>query len=105
VHGHTAGGTNPSLVEAMSFGNAVLAYNVSYNRHTTDCHACYWSSSIELITLLNSIDDISLLRNSKAMARIAAQRYTWSLVAEQYWSLLGLSESTPLSKVKPQNGL
>lgn len=32
VHGHTVGGTNPSLVEALGAGNAVLAHDNSFNR-------------------------------------------------------------------------
>ncbi len=92
VHGHSAGGTNPSLVEAMSLGVAVLAYDVSYNRHTTEGAAAYWSNSVELTYLLNTIGETSLSRNAQAMAHIAALRYTWDHVAKQYWSVLGLSE-------------
>jgi glycosyltransferase involved in cell wall biosynthesis len=36
IHGHSAGGTNPSLVEAMYLGLPVIAFDVSYNRTTTD---------------------------------------------------------------------
>ena len=32
LHGHTVGGTNPSLVEAMAAGNAVIAHDNGYNR-------------------------------------------------------------------------
>ena len=32
VHGHTVGGTNPSLVEAMAAGNPVIAHDNVYNR-------------------------------------------------------------------------
>lgn len=98
VHGHSAGGTNPSLVEAMSLGVAVLAYDVSYNRHTTDGAAAYWSNSDDLIYLLNTIDEASLSRNARAMAQIAALRYTWTHVAEQYWSVLGLSEHSSIQR-------
>jgi glycosyltransferase involved in cell wall biosynthesis len=88
VHGHSAGGTNPSLVEAMSMGMAVLAYDVVYNRHTTDSAAVYWSDSESLARLLSTLNDESLLRNAQSMARLAAERYTWNYVAEQYRSLL-----------------
>lgn len=42
VHGHSAGGTNPSLVEAMFFGCPILAYDVVYNRETTQGQAYYF---------------------------------------------------------------
>ena len=32
VHGHTVGGTNPSLVEALGAGNPVIAHDNPYNR-------------------------------------------------------------------------
>ena len=34
LHGHTVGGTNPSLVEALWAGNAVVAHDNPYNRWT-----------------------------------------------------------------------
>ena len=39
LHGHSAGGTNPSLVEAMYLGLAIFAYDVSYNIETTEHQA------------------------------------------------------------------
>ena len=36
VHGHSAGGTNPSLVEAMNLGLPILAFDCVYNRATTE---------------------------------------------------------------------
>ena len=32
LHGHTVGGTNPSLVEALGAGNPVIAHDNPYNR-------------------------------------------------------------------------
>ena len=32
LHGHEYGGTNPTLIEALSFGNAVLALNTVFNK-------------------------------------------------------------------------
>ena len=38
IHGHTVGGTNPSLVEAMGAGNPVIAHDNPYNRWVAqDC--------------------------------------------------------------------
>ena len=36
IHGHSAGGTNPSLVEAMHFGKPVLAFDCNFNRYTME---------------------------------------------------------------------
>ena len=53
IHGHSAGGTNPSLVEAMFFGKPILAYDVIYNRETTENKAHYFKTSEELVELLH----------------------------------------------------
>jgi glycosyltransferase involved in cell wall biosynthesis len=55
VHGHSAGGTNPSLVEMMHFGIPVLAYNCIFNHHSTRGKARYFGTSEELIREVRSI--------------------------------------------------
>lgn len=79
VHGHSAGGTNPSLVEAMFFGCPVLAYDVVYNRETTHNKAYYYKDRSELETLLTNTE-----LNGKEMRTIAENHYTWKRIAEQY---------------------
>jgi glycosyltransferase involved in cell wall biosynthesis len=88
VHGHSAGGTNPSLVEAMYAGMAVLAYDVDYNRHTTGNQAMYWANVFALIECLQNASVEALRNNADAMARIAQQQYTWAGVAAQYEAVL-----------------
>lgn len=83
IHGHSAGGTNPSLVEAMFFGRPVLAYDVVYNRETTEGKACYFRSAEELAGLLETAQ----LKGGEAMKEIAQRRYTWKHVAGQYEEL------------------
>ena len=60
VHGHSAGGTNPSLVEAMSLGLPTLCYDINYNIVTTDSSALYFKSSDDLINLIKSTSDKQL---------------------------------------------
>ena len=54
VHGHSAGGTNPSLVEAMNFGLPILAFDCVYNRATTQDECLYWSTEEDIIDLVNN---------------------------------------------------
>ena len=82
IHGHSAGGTNPSLVEAMFFGRPIIAYDVIYNRETTNNQASYFSTGEELQQILNCTD----LRG-EAMKTYALEHYTWSHIAEQYENL------------------
>jgi glycosyltransferase involved in cell wall biosynthesis len=89
LHGHSAGGTNPSLVEAMSLGLPVFAFDVGYNRETTENSAAYFSSSVELAGMLASLDELTLKGMGEKLAHIAARRYRWELIAAQYSKLLG----------------
>lgn len=82
IHGHSAGGTNPSLVEAMFFGKPILAYDVVYNRETTENKAYYFKTTKELIGFL-----CSDLCTGSAMREIAERRYTWKCIAERYEAL------------------
>jgi glycosyltransferase involved in cell wall biosynthesis len=88
VHGHSAGGTNPSLVEAMFLGLPIMAFNVSYNKTTTENDALYFSNKEELLQLLQQTTDIELAQQSTAMKLIANRRYTWNSIAKKYELLI-----------------
>ena len=82
IHGHSAGGTNPSLVEAMFFGRPIIAYDVIYNRETTKNEAYYFTDVESLRKLLSKSD-----LNGYRMRELAEQKYTWKRIAQQYYSL------------------
>ncbi len=84
IHGHSAGGTNPSLVEAMYCGCNIAAYDVIYNRETTESKGCYFSDSNSLQELLANP---SLFQNAESMSEIARRRYRWSVIANSYENL------------------
>ncbi|MGF1843538.1 DUF1972 domain-containing protein [Vibrio clamense] len=84
IHGHSAGGTNPSLVEMMHFGIPIMAFDCNFNRYSTDNKACYFESSRDLVKLLNTNQVEDLEANGAAMIKIANQRYTWHQIAKAY---------------------
>ena len=86
LHGHSAGGTNPSLVEAMFFGKPIIAFDCVYNRESTENKALYFTTSTQLVQLLND-SYLNLEENAKAMAEIAEHRYRWKTVTSQYEKL------------------
>jgi len=88
IHGHSAGGTNPSLVEAMSLSLPIIAYDVKYNKETTHYKACYFSNESELIELLNNSSNEKLTKISNDMKTIAQKEYTWKVISEKYRDLL-----------------
>jgi len=87
VHGHSAGGTNPSLIEAMTFGLPCLCFDVRYNRATTENAALYWGSQDDLIQLISQFKTSVQSETGAIMAAIASRRYTWQIVAEKYYEL------------------
>jgi glycosyltransferase involved in cell wall biosynthesis len=88
VHGHSAGGTNPSLVEAMYCGLPVLAFDCNFNRSTTAGHARYFRSADELLHLTTSCTRDELTQIGHAMKALADERYVWSIVADRYFALM-----------------
>lgn len=88
IHGHSAGGTNPSLVEAMYLGLPILANGVSYNRVTTENQAMYFTDLDSLVTELNNLYTIKLNKVGQQMKATAQRRYTWSNIADKYKLLI-----------------
>ena len=89
VHGHSAGGTNPSLVEAMSLGLPILAYDVNFNRETTMNSAKYFKSKESLISMIDSTSEEEFTIMGNDIQRIANENYKWIHVVNLYESLYG----------------
>ena len=83
LHGHSVGGTNPSLVEMLYYDCAVLCFDVDYNRSTADAGALYF---VDAPALGRLIDDVVQGRvASDLFARLASRtRYTSDAIAQAY---------------------
>lgn len=88
VHGHSAGGTNPSLVEMMHFGIPILAHGCAFNRYSTDNEARYFESAGELAALVRGLSTEDAASIGIAMKKIAQDHYTWDRIGEAYFALL-----------------
>ncbi|WP_026968964.1 DUF1972 domain-containing protein [Algoriphagus terrigena] len=88
LHGHSAGGTNPSLVEAMYLGLPVIAYGVNYNRETTFGKAIYFSDFDELKKLLFQIRDLDRDQMKLDLAKLAKKNYSWRAITKKYVAML-----------------
>lgn len=91
VHGHSAGGTNPSLVEAMYLGLPVIAFGVSYNKKTTEGKARYFETATELMTILSEMTEQERKEIGSRMKQIAYQRYLWHIISGKYRNEIELS--------------
>ncbi len=90
VHGHTVGGTNPSLVEAMGAGNPVIAQDNRYNRWVAQDGGRYFADELELRERFDELldDGDTLSRMSDACRERHAAEFTWGRIARQYEELL-----------------
>lgn len=84
VHGHSAGGTNPSLVEAMHFEKPIFAFDCAFNRYSTEDKALFFASSKDLYDKLRTINENELTVISMNMKMIAERRYTWKVITKMY---------------------
>lgn len=82
-HGHSAGGTNPSLVEMMHFSVNIFCFDCNYNRESSEGKAHYFQSAQDIPQLVNTTTP-----NGKQMVEIALRKYTWEIVRTQYEELL-----------------
>ena len=84
IHGHSAGGTNPSLVEMMHFEKPIIAFDCVYNRATMEDKGQYFSSSS---SLSKSLKTRKCFEGGEELGDIARRCYTWNVVRDQYWKL------------------
>lgn len=89
VHGHSAGGTNPSLVEMMHFGIAVVAYDCTFNQHSTEQSALYFQFAEDLKCVVANLDRDRAISVGERMQEIARRRYTWAEVGRAYFEVMG----------------
>lgn len=93
IHGHTVGGTNPSLVEAMCAQNAIIAHANKYNRWVAGSSATYFDSEIELKGILNELDGAYAKASSKGTFARYEQCFTWPSVLGKYLKIVNLLET------------
>ena len=79
IHGHSAGGTNPSLLEAMSDNLAIIAHNNPFNRNVLDNNGFFFDTSDQVSSAIKSLEHDSEIRQNLASANgtRARQKYTW----------------------------
>ena len=86
IHGHSVGGTNPSLLRAMGAGAPVSAYDVVFNRETAGTAARYFVDARGVASLIaaDELDPVGAMARGDEGRRRAARRYVWDDVAGEY---------------------
>ena len=86
-HGHSVGGTNPSLLEAMASECFILSHNNIFNKTVLGNNAIYYSNEKEVVNLLNKIE--MLIREHKQPyttnnLQVIRTKYSWEKLVDEH---------------------
>ncbi|SFM20445.1 DUF1972 domain-containing protein [Methylobacterium pseudosasicola] len=103
LHGHTVGGTNPSLVEALWAGNAVIGHDNPFNRGTAGDGQFYFTDGDSCAAAIERVlTDDDAVAAASAAARKQAERFRWDDILAAYEDELRRVGGYPrLSRVRP----
>jgi len=88
-HGHSVGGTNPSLLEAMACGCNIAAHDNEFNRAILNDQAFYFSTSEDVKNIINEpqIETIAVTRKNMNIDKIK-RIYNWEKIINDYEQVL-----------------
>jgi glycosyltransferase involved in cell wall biosynthesis len=91
IHGHSVGGTNPSLLEAMGSHNIILAHDNEFNREVTAGNQLYFGSSEEFSEIIKKVELMTDEEKEKykelSYNRISV-KYNWDNILKKYLDFL-----------------
>lgn len=92
IHGHSVGGTNPSLLEAIASQNIIICYDVAYNREVMENYGYYFKNDMELANVINFIEsNPNILYSGERTLyyqNIMKEKYNWDIVSNKYLELI-----------------
>ena len=90
MHGHSVGGTNPSLLEAMACSNLVIAHDNPFNREVLCDSGLYFATRGELASTVNAVDGDQVEADVRRQlaAQIVKSKYNWDQIANAYFKLI-----------------
>lgn len=83
-HGHTVGGTNPSLLEAMASQALIAAHDNEFNKGVLNQNAFYFKTATDVQKIMDTIkknDNLHLVQNN---FEAIATDFNWEKINEQY---------------------
>lgn len=91
-HGHSVGGTNPSLLEALGATKLNLLYDVGFNREVAEDAALYWSldegNLAQLIDTVDKMDESKIDEFGEKAKKRIREEYSWEYIASRYDGIL-----------------
>ncbi|MEU2350290.1 DUF1972 domain-containing protein [Modestobacter sp. NPDC049651] len=102
LHGHSVGGTNPSLLRAIGAGAATIAYDVSFNREVLESSGRYFGTAEDVAAHVAAAEaDPERTRRDGKKARLLSARYDWDHVAEGYAALCTRLAARDFPRTRP----
>lgn len=86
-HGHSVGGTNPSLLEAMASQALVIAHNNDFNKGILKENGIYFSNPYEVKNILESVKKIDNLQKVQNNYQAIIKDFNWEKINGQYLQL------------------
>lgn len=86
-HGHSVGGTNPSLLEAMASQALVIAHNNDFNKGILKDNGIYFSNPVEVKNILESVKKSDNLQRVQNNYNAIVNEFNWKKINGQYLQL------------------
>lgn len=88
LHGHSVGGTNPSLLEAMGSENLCICHDNIFNRKTVGENGLYFKDAEELAVIFSEVEDTKNSQKFRQMKNSVLasikEYYNWDVISKKY---------------------
>jgi rhamnosyltransferase len=90
IHGHSVGGTNPSLIEAMASSNLIAAHSNQFNKAVLGKNAVYFADSkeLEIIFRINYMLNLDVDSMKKGVFKSWERNFTWPAITQKYIKII-----------------
>jgi len=87
-HGHSVGGTNPSLLEAMASEARIVAYDNIFNRSVLNNNALYFKNENDIAYEIKNFEQLYKFEWINKNKDNIAKNYQWNNVGQKYYELI-----------------
>ena len=84
IHGHSVGGTNPSLLESLNLTKLNILYDVCFNKDVGKNSCIYFSEKKSLSKILNDITKYDRKKLGNLCKDIIKNNFTWDIIVSKY---------------------
>lgn len=84
IHGHSVGGTNPSLLEALSLTDLNILYDVEFNKDVGHDACLYFKDENDLVKILDNLETFDKKTMGASCKEIIKNNFTWNIIVKKY---------------------